>query len=189
MDGPNGELLRHQRLIPDAEHTPEMVGVVDRNIVAILQRRRDEEQRKGAQDRIADRVTRFTGSMLFVYLHLTLFGAWIVINAGWTPIPPWDRSFVVLAMIASVEAIFLSTFVLISQNRMQALADKRADLDLQVSLLSEHEITQLITLVTEIARKLELDAARDPELRELAQDVAPEKVLDHMEEHERRMAG
>ncbi|HEX8360417.1 MAG TPA: DUF1003 domain-containing protein [Longimicrobium sp.] len=187
MDGPQGEPLRHRRLIPDAEHTPEMVGVVDRNIVAILQRRRDDERRKSAQDRVADRVTRFTGSMLFVYLHLAMFGAWIVINLGWTPVPAWDPSFVVLAMIASVEAIFLSTFVLISQNRMQALADKRADLDLQVSLLAEHEITQLITLVTEIARKMEVDAAHDPELRELAQDVAPEKVLDHMEEHERRL--
>jgi len=189
MDGPNGEPLRHQRLIPDPEHTPEMAGVVDRNIVAILQRRRAEEQKKGTQDRIADRVTRFTGSMLFVYLHLTMFGAWIVINLGWTPVRAWDPSFVVLAMIASVEAIFLSTFVLISQNRMQALADKRADLDLQVSLLSEHEITQLISLVTEIAHKLDVEAARDPELRELAQDVAPEKVLDHMEEHERRLRG
>ncbi|CAA9368770.1 MAG: Predicted membrane protein [uncultured Gemmatimonadetes bacterium] len=188
MEASQGEPLRHRRLIPDSEHTPEMAGVVDRNIVAILARRRADEQRKSTQDRIADRVTRFTGSMLFVYIHLAIFGAWIVINAGWTPLPRWDPSFVVLAMIASVEAIFLSTFVLISQNRMQAMADKRADLDLQVSLLAEHEITQLIALVTEIARKMEVEAARDPELRELAQDVAPEKVLDHMEAHERRMA-
>ncbi len=188
MDSTQGGALRHQRLIPDREHTPEMAAVVHRNIVAILERRREEDRKKSTQDRMADRVTRFTGSMLFVYLHLTLFGAWIVINLGWTPIPAWDSSFVVLAMIASVEAIFLSTFVLISQNRMQALADKRADLDLQVSLLAEHEITHLITLVTEIGRKMDVEAARDPELRELAQDVAPEKVLDHMEAHERRLS-
>jgi uncharacterized membrane protein len=175
-------------MMPDRDQTPEMAGVVDRNIVAILERRRDDERKKSAQDRMADRVTGFTGSMLFVYLHLAMFGAWIIINLGWTPIPTWDESFVVLAMIASVEAIFLSTFVLISQNRMQALADKRADLDLQVSLLSEHEITQLITLVREMAKHMGLDAAHDPELHELAQDVAPEKVLDHMEEHERRLS-
>jgi uncharacterized membrane protein len=178
----------HPRIMPDRDHTPQIAGVVDRNIVAILSRRADDERRKSTQDRVADRVTRFTGSMLFVYLHLAMFGAWIVINAGWTPIPAWDESFVVLAMIASVEAIFLSTFVLISQNRMQALADKRADLDLQVSLLSEHEITHLITLVSEIAKRMGIDAAHSPEIRELAQDVAPEKVLDHMEEHERRMS-
>ena len=177
----------HRRVIPDRDHTPEMAGVVDRNIVALVERRREEERSKSTQDRIADRVTRFTGSMLFVYIHLTIFGSWIVINLGWTPVPAWDPSFVVLAMIASVEAIFLSTFVLISQNRMQALADKRADLDLQVSLLAEHEITHLITLVTEIGHKLDVQAAADPELRELAQDVAPERVLDHMEAHERRL--
>ena len=185
----NQQELSHQRLIPDRDQTPEMAGVVDRNIVALIERRHEDERRKSRQDRIADRVTRFTGSMLFVYIHLAIFGSWIVVNLGWTPLRRFDPSFVVLAMIASVEAIFLSTFVLISQNRMQAQADKRADLDLQVSLLAEHEITQLITLVTEIARRMNVDAARDPELRELAQDVAPEKVLDHMEHHERQMGG
>src|SRR3712207_1471352 len=93
---------------------------------------------------------------------------------------------VVLAMAASVEAIFLSTFVLISQHRMAALADRRADLDLQVSLLAEHEITRLITLVTAMAERMGIDQAHDPELPELAQDVAPARVLDEMEEHERR---
>ncbi len=185
MDQPQGRA--HPRQMPDWEHTPEMAGVVDRNIIAVLERRRDEDRRKGIQDRIADRVTRFTGSMLFVYIHLTIFGTWIIVNLGWTPLRRFDPSFVVLAMIASVEAIFLSTFVLISQNRMQALADKRADLDLQVSLLAEHEITQLINLVTEIAKRMNVEAAHDPELRELAQDVAPEKVLDHMEDHARRI--
>ncbi len=141
------------------------------------------------QHRIAARITAFTGSMTFVYLHTLFFGGWIVINLGWIPwVEPFDPfPFVMLAMMASVEAIFLSTFVLISQNRMQAMADKRADLDLQVSLLAEHEITQLITLVTEIAKRMNVEAAQDPELRELAQDVAPEKVLDHMEDHARRI--
>jgi len=177
----------HRRVIPDRDQTPEMAGVVDRNIVALVERRHEDERGKSTQDRIADRVTRFTGSMLFVYLHLALFSSWIVVNLGWTPVPRFDPSFVVLAMIASVEAIFLSTFVLISQNRMQAQADKRADLDLQVSLLAEHEITHLITLVTEIARRMDVEAARDPELRELAQDVAPERVLDRIERHERQL--
>lgn len=84
-------------------------------------------------------------------------------------------------MEASVEAIFLSTFVLISQNRMAARAEQRADLDLQVSLLAEHEVTRLIALVTAMARKMGIDEAADPELAELAQDVAPERVLDQME--------
>ena len=95
-----------------------------RNINALRQRRRDERERAVLQDRLADAITRFAGSMRFVGLHLVLFGGWIAVNLGWAPgIPPWDPTFVVLAMIASVEAIFLSTFVLISQNRMMAAAD------------------------------------------------------------------
>ena len=84
----------------------------------------------------------------------------------------------------SVAAIFLSTFVLISQNRMQERADKRADLDLQVSLLGEHELTRLISLVKRIAENLEVQTSRDRELHELEEDVAQEKVLDALETSE-----
>lgn len=87
-------------------------------------------------------------------------------------------------MIASVEAIFLSTFVLISQNRMPVQADKRAELDLQVSLLSEHEVTHLIKLVRSIAKKMDIEEALDPEIDELAKNMAPEKVMDTLEAHE-----
>jgi uncharacterized membrane protein len=163
----------------------ELAQVVERNIHALLTHRQAQERRRGLQERIADAVTRFAGSMRFVYLHLVVFGFWITANLGWLPgVPRFDRSFVVLAMVASVEAIFLSTFVLITQNRMAVLADQRADLDLQVSLLAEHEITRLITLVTAIAERMGMEEAQNPELAELARDVAPEAVIDRMEQAE-----
>jgi uncharacterized membrane protein len=84
--------------------------------------------------------------------------------------------------MASVEAIFLSTFVLISQNRMSAAADKRADLDLQISLLAEHEITKLTALVSAIADRVGVEVKGDDELDEVKQDVSPEAVLDEIEE-------
>ena len=84
-------------------------------------------------------------------------------------------------MVASVEAIFLTTFVLMTQNRMSEQAEKRAELDLQISLLAEYEVTRLITLVKAIAEKLDIEASKDPELPELQQNVAPERVLDVME--------
>jgi uncharacterized membrane protein len=83
-------------------------------------------------------------------------------------------------MAASVEAIFLSTFVLISQNRMAAEDDKRADLNLQISLLNEHETTKLIALVSAIAKRLEVHTEIDAEVPELEEDVAPEAVLDRL---------
>ena len=116
------------------------------------------------------------------YIHLALFGFWILANLGWVPgVPVWDPSFVILAMGASVEAIFLSTFVLIAQNRMAAAADRRADLDLQISLLTEHEITKVATLLEAVARHLGVEIIAEDELRDVKRDIAPEAVLDEIE--------
>ena len=164
--------------------------VVDRNIAALVERRRRDYEASSRQDKVADAVTAFAGSLKFVYLHLTLYGAWIVINLGWVPgVPRFDPTFVVLAMVASVEAIFISTFVLVSQNRMAAMAERRAELDLQISLLSEHEITRLIELTAEMARKMGVEAADRSELKQLAADVQPEAVLDRLEATERERDG
>jgi len=156
---------------------------LQRNIEALERRRRDEAAAAPLEQRIAARITDFAGSMLFVYLHLALYGLWIAANLGWLGMKPWDPSFVVLAMIASVEAIFLSTFVLITQNRMAAAADKRAELDLQIGLLTEHEVTRVVALVSAIADHLGL--APPDEVEELKRDVAPEAVLDAIDSTER----
>jgi uncharacterized membrane protein len=116
-----------------------------------------------------------------------MFGAWIVANLGVIPgIPQFDPSFVILAMIASVEAIFLSTFVLISQNRNAAAADKRADLDLQINLLAEHELTKLTEIVTAIAARLDVPLATHPEIEEVKKNVAPEAVLNELDMRQTR---
>jgi len=168
----------------NTEQQPGMARIVERNIKVLLERRKQENRERTTEEKIADTVTAFTGSMRFVYIHLVLFGLWVVWNLGWIGLKPFDRSFVILAMFASVEAIFLSTFVLISQNRASAQADRRADLDLQISLLSEHEITRLITLVTAMAKKMDIEAANQPELDELAQDVKPEAVMETMDKQQ-----
>jgi uncharacterized membrane protein len=180
---PNGHL-------PESAESPTfpppvegLSSVLERNIRSLKERREREELEASAQEQIAEAITRFTGSMRFVYLHLAAFGFWIIANLGWVPgVPKWDPSFVVLAMIASVEAIFLSTFVLISQNRMAAAADKRADLDLQISLLAEHEVTKLAAMVADIAAHVGVKTEVDHEVEEIKQDVAPEAVLDRIEQ-------
>jgi uncharacterized membrane protein len=163
---------------PRPEH---LSSALRRNIEVLHERRRQEAASSTPQERLAAAITAFTGSMPFVYLHLALYGAWIAINVGLIPgMRAFDPSFVILAMAASVEAIFLSTFVLISQNRSAAEADKRADLDLQISLLTEHELTTLTGLVTALAERLNLPP-NDPELEEVKKDIAPEAVLDEIE--------
>lgn len=170
--------MRHVGVPPP---DPKRMGdALARNIRALEARRAAEEAAASPQDRAAKAITAFTGSMTFVYLHLAVYAAWIVVNVGVIPgITPFDPSFVMLASEASVEAIFLSTFVLISQNRMQKLADKRADLDLHINLLAEHELTKLAAVVEAIAHKLEV--AVPMELDEVKRNVAPEAVLDGIE--------
>jgi uncharacterized membrane protein len=160
-----------------------LTPVLERNIRVLEDRRKQEESNATLQVRVADAMTRFTGSMSFVYIHVVVFLLWIAANTGWIPFAPaWDSTFVILGTSASVEAIFLSTFVLISQNRMAVSAQKRADLDLQISLLSEHEITKLVALTSAVAQRMGVQTEVDREVGELKQDVAPEQVLDEIED-------
>jgi uncharacterized membrane protein len=155
--------------------------VLERNIEVLKQKRQEKARQAGLQERLANVITRFSGSMTFVYVHAALVAFWIAANVGFIPgIPQFDPTFVILATVASVEAIFLSTFVLISQNRAAVEAEKRAELDLQTNLLSEHEITRLLSLTIAIAEHMGIKEAHDPGLAELKRHVAPEKVLDRI---------
>jgi uncharacterized membrane protein len=162
-------------------------SALQRNIDALERRRRDEAAHATFEERMAERITRFTGSMAFAYWALGVTLIWVAVNLGWIPfLRPWDESFVILAMVASVLAIFLSTFVLISQNRMAKAADKRADLDLQISLLAEHEVTKLVAMVAAITDHLGIVHDAGSEVDELKRDVAPEAVLDAIDSTERQ---
>ena len=157
-------------------------NTLTRNIAALEARRKSEADARGWGERFADVVTSFAGSMLFVYIHAAVYGLWIAINLGLLPgVPIFDKSFVILATEASVEAIFLSTFVLISQNKMASAADKRANLDLQVNLLAEHEVTKIAAMIAIVMEHLGIPAYQDEEVGEITRDVAPEAVLDELE--------
>jgi uncharacterized membrane protein len=157
-------------------------GALRRNIEALEERRRRQAAAATRQDRLAEAITAFTGSMWFIYLHLALYATWILANAGIVAaLPKFDPSFVILATEASVEAIFLSTFVLISQNRTAAAADRRADLDLHINLLAEHELTRLTAVVMAIAGRLDVPIENTDEIAEVMKNVAPEAVLDELD--------
>jgi uncharacterized membrane protein len=176
--------MSHAPTIPPPE-PDSLNSSLRRNIEALRRRREEEDARANFEQRLASAITRFSGSMNFVFVHLALYGFWIVANLGWIPaLRAWDPTFVILAMVASVEAIFLSTFILITQNRMAAAADRRAELDLQVSLLAEAEITKLVELVARIAERMDVPEAEQHEVQEMKRMVAPEAVLDAIEETE-----
>jgi uncharacterized membrane protein len=122
--------------------------------------------------------------MTFVYFHVLFFGVWAAGDMGLIPgIPAYDTSFTILGTVASVEAIFLATFVLIAQNRMAETDDIRNHLALQASLLTEHEVTHILRIVAAISDNMGLDAARNPELLDLLRDLAPKDMLDKIEQH------
>ena len=129
-------------------------------------------------------VSRFAGSMNFVYFHVVFFGLWAACDLGWIRVlPPFDTSFTILGTAASVEAIFLSTFVLIAQNRMSEQEELQNRLALQASLLTEHEVTHVLRIVAAISDNMGLDAARNPEIIDLLRDLAPKDMLEKIEQH------
>src|SRR6185437_14981431 len=135
---------------------------VTENIEAILRLEDAAMRRRTWADLLADRIAEFTGTIWFVAMHLLWFGAWATVNMGLVPIlPAFDPyPFQLLCMIVSMEGVLLATYVLIKQNRMSYLSDRRAHLDLQINLLAEREVTRLLQLSDRIARHL--GVAPDP---------------------------
>jgi uncharacterized membrane protein len=137
---------------------PETVSkVVQENIQGVLAGRKRLERRQTRSERLAASIAGVAGSMWFAYLHVVWFGVWIGWNvwrgdAAFDPYP-----FGALTTIVSLEAIFLTLFVLVSQNREARLEEQRADLDLQIDLLSERELTRILCIVAAIARSMDVD--------------------------------
>src|SRR5215471_2027345 len=166
-----------------AKQAASLDAILERNIRALVDRRKDEEAAVTRQERFVARITCFIGSPGFIYAHLLIFGVWVTSNIFAFPgLPKFDPELVHIATFASIEAIFLTTFVLIAQNRMATLAHKRAELDLQISLLTEYELTKLIAVVAAVAERLRVKTDVDEELAELKQDVVVDAVLDKIED-------
>ncbi len=143
------------------------------------------ENRRTLVDRIADLIGGFSGSMTFVFIHVAWFVAWFLINTGVMPVvkrfDPYP--FMMLAMVVSVEGVLLSTFVLMKQNRMQKRIDLRDQLDLQINLLSEKEVTKTLQLLRAIAEKLEVipSPEEDVELREMSSTTSVDMVAEKIQ--------
>lgn len=166
-----------------------LAGVIERNIRTISSLRERAALERGIEGRLADAVTYFSGRMEFVYLHLVWFGVWIVLNTGRVGVVPFDPfPYGLLTMVVSLEAIFLATFVLISQNRISEESERRADLALQIGLLTEYEVTRLLRMLDAVQDKLGIPNDHDRELTELELETRPEDVLDAIAKIQRRAA-
>jgi uncharacterized membrane protein len=142
---------------PDAKRGSDVASdPAHANIRAIAKLESAALHARSRGERISDAIARVVGSVPFVAVHVALFAAWIVVNLGLIdrirPFDPFPFNF--LTLLVSLEAIFLSIFILISQNRITRNADRRAHLDLQVDLLAEQEMTVILQMLQAICRHL-----------------------------------
>ncbi len=141
------------------------------------------DARRSPADKAADVFTKSFGTVIFLVLNGLWFMIWILINMGFIPaIPAFDPfPFGLLTMIVSLEAIFLSIIVLISQNRAARIADLREEVDLHINVRAEEEITRLICMVDMIHDHLGLEAADDVELIRMKQKINLEELETQLE--------
>ena len=173
-----------------AYRRPRSVADVTRDNVQAM-RRLDElaVAHRTVADRIAEFVARFCGSITFVWIHAVLFGAWIL----WNVLPPFPHfdpyPFTFLTLCVSLEAIFLSSFILIAQNYEMRVTERRNQLDLQINLLAEQENTKLLQLMDRMAKKMGLYEEDDPEIAVLEQATRPETLAKQIDDALRTQAG
>jgi uncharacterized membrane protein len=126
---------------------------------------------------LADRMIGFASSTPFLLIHAIIFIAWIYWNLPFTGMSKFDPyPFGMLTTIVSLEAIFLSIFVLMTQSRESRIGELREELTLQVNLRMEEEITKTLHLVAGLYSRLNLALAEDPELRAMLEPLDPQKM-------------
>lgn len=154
------------------------VKIVNQNADALIARRQQELAKRSLGDKVVDAISSFSGSTPFLTIHILWFGVWLLVNTGRVGMRPFDPfPYGLLTLIVSLEAIFLSTILLISSNRQSKLAEERANLDLHINLLAEHEICRILRLVDCIAERMGIEEAFDPETEGLEQDTRIEDLL------------
>ena len=160
--------------------------LTQRNIEVVQKLEEAANEERTASDRVARIIARFCGSMKFVWVHVIGFAGWIALNLlpGVNHIDPFPFTF--LTFVVSLEAIFLSTFILISQNQDTRITERRNHLDLQINLLSEQENTKMLLMLQAIAEKVGAEFEPDDDMTVLAQDTELEKVVAQIEQHEEK---
>ena len=163
--------------------------VTRQNVHAMRQLEEAAMARRTGADRVAAAIARFCGRMSFVWIHVGLFAAWIAYNSlpWFRPFDPYPFTF--LTLVVSLEAIFLSTFILISQNYDMRVSERRNQLDLQINLLAEQENTKALQILERIAKKVGAHISDDPQVRALEEATRPESLVQQIDEAYRQDTG
>ena len=164
----------------DRRNGSSVAELTEQNVRKVSQLEESAREQRTAADRVAEKIANFCGSMTFVAVHVVLFGGWILLNT-FPGLPHFDPfPFTFLTLVVSLEAIFLSTFILISQNLETRVSERRSHLDLQLNMLSEQENTKMITILLAIAEKVGADLSSDPHVEALSEDTEPERLVEQI---------
>jgi uncharacterized membrane protein len=158
---------------------------VDENIDTIKIWEHAALKERSPAEQVSEVITRIAGGGGMLVAHVLWFGAWLAVNTGMVQgLEPFDAfPFPLLATLVSLEAIFLSLFVLSSQNRLTRHSEQRSHLDLQVNLLSEKEMTAVLVLLQDIARHMDVKVSLNPDyIRDLAKMTDIHKLTKRLEE-------
>ena len=152
------------------------------NIRTISKLEQEAIEQRSTGERVGEAFTRFMGSLTFVVLHLVGMAIWFSWNLGTFGLEPFDPfPFGIFTLIVSTEGVILAIFVLISQNRMSRLANQRAHLNLQISLLAEQETTKILQRLKTIADHLDIrETERDEEIERLSQSTHLEVLAEEL---------
>jgi uncharacterized membrane protein len=155
-----------------------------RNIKAISELEHSALAQRSLSARIGDVIASHAGKMWFIVFHAVWFSLWLWLNSGSKSRFAFDAfPFQLLSTIVSLESIFLSLFILMSQNRSNIQADQRNHLDLQINLLSEEENTKMLQMLQAICEHHKLAIGKDPEIRAMAKRTEIGEVLSELQEH------
>lgn len=157
----------------------ETFSTIHHNVREISRIEREALEARSKAERFGDLIAQQAGKIWFVELHVVWFATWAFLNAGQiTAVKPFDAfPYPFLTLVVSLEAIFLSLFILMSQNRASRQADQRAHLDLQINLLAEHESSKTLELLKALCEHHGLACSNDPELVELISRTKPAEIL------------
>ncbi len=161
--------------------------IIEQNVALVKQIEAASTERRTTSQVMSDAIAAFCGSTAFIWAHCGWFGFWLI----WNTLPAVPRHlkfdqppYSILTLIVSLEAIFLSTFILISQNRQQRVSDERTHLDLQINMLAEQESSHMLAILMEIRTHLGVSspAPLDIEAAALGEVTDVKKVIEHLQE-------
>jgi len=162
--------------------------LTQRNIDAVAAMERASHVQRTVGERVADAFAAGVGSWGFVIAQSLILSAWIIVNIALPAHDRWDPfPFILMNLVLSFQAAYASPIIMMSQNRLSKLAERRHHLDLQINMLAEQESTEILRLLRALCAHHKLVIPDEPKIEGLEQQTEPSKVVKQIEAAEKEV--